>query len=158
MLPEVALGQIRLRGSASRLRQFKYADKPTDTSQVNRVVVGNGRPGVSFRPHPPTDLAVKDWRVVHANLDYFIDYEVTVENRGPYTTLGDRGYQVITFDSANNINIVSLGQLPAGMAPNATSNTPPIRVDIYAKLLWVFVLDGKDQNGWNDFAVLWDGR
>ena len=126
--------------------------------QFEDEAVSDDLPMIPFRPHPPTDLAVTDKRVVHANLDHYISYAVTFENRGPYATLGNRTYQLISFDANWNQTVHSGGSIKTGMAPGEKSESSPIQTNINAKLIWFVVLDGKDNNGWNDFMLLYDNR
>ncbi len=105
-----------------------------------------------------TMACLTDVRVVHANLDHYISYAVTFENRGPYATLGNRTYQLISFDANWNQTVHSGGCIKTGMAPGEKSESSPIQTNINAKLIWFVVLDGKDNNGWNDLMLLYDNR
>ncbi|MCH7725809.1 MAG: hypothetical protein IH991_04910 [Planctomycetes bacterium] len=143
-----------------RKPKLSLKSKPTQpvTTVKKDLVDGNRNPRLSNKWHLPTELAIIGKRVDAANLDYYISYAVTFENRGPYATLSNRTYQLVTLDANGTKNILYTGKVTTGLCPGATWEAGSIQTDINAKLLWYIVLDGKDKNGWNDFIILRDKR
>ncbi len=149
--PRIAMDAARDQANKAKFKP------PTRITAVKETLIGR-KTDLTVRPHPPTELAVKGKRVEWANLDYYIRYEVTFENRGPYATLGDRYYQLITIDSNGSKKVCYTRKFAEGWPPNTIRKAGSIQIDINSKLLWAVVLDGKDKNGWNDFIILTDNR
>lgn len=91
-------------------------------------------------------------------LDFYISYAVTFENRGPFTTLSDRSFKLVSLNTNWQRTVHYTGKIKTGLPVGAEWEFGPLQTDINANVLWYIELDGKDDNGWNDFIILHDSR
>lgn len=119
------------------------------------IVFRDGKPNVTLFP---TDLAITKKEKTSASIDKnYLRYLVTFQNLGTSATSNDRTYQLVTQDNNGKKKVHGTYMVKAGLPAGATWKCE-FQTELYAKLLWKVVLDGKDNNPVNDRIVLLDNR